>query len=102
MLGNCVWGWKCWEILDGVVVVGYFGCFVLEKNLVFFVEGVVCLLKWEKNVWLLVVGEGFLCDEIEKIMIGYGVGMWVCFVGKFIGKELNDVYVVMDVFVFLL
>jgi glycosyltransferase involved in cell wall biosynthesis len=57
-------------------------------------------LRRDTSAWFLLVGEGPIQEELERLFQEHGVAQRVVMAGKKTGRELQDAYQAMDVFVF--
>lgn len=77
---------KKYNILDNEVIIGHVGRFNTQKNHVFLIEIIKCLLKTKQNYKLFLIGDGQLKDEIEKLVYTTSLSSNVFFLGA-----INDV-----------
>ena len=84
-------------VLDNEIVIGHVGRFVIEKNHEFLVEVFRKILNNNKNVKLLLVGDGPLKKEVLQQVKTVGIQDNVIFAG--IRSDVNRVLQRMDVFV---
>jgi len=82
------------------LVLGHLGRLAPEKNLIYLCRAVSSYLTRDTSAWFLVVGEGPIQEELVRLFQERGVAQRVVLAGKKTGRELQDAYQAMDVFVF--
>lgn len=82
------------------LVLGHLGRLAPEKNLIYLCRAVSIYLRRDTSAWFLLVGEGPIQEELEQLFQEHGVAQRVVMAGKKTGRELQDAYQAMDVFVF--
>ncbi|MFO7753071.1 MAG: glycosyltransferase [Desulfobacteraceae bacterium] len=87
-------------IPKNVPVIGHLGRLAPEKNLRFLAGAVVRVVKQNRQVRFLVVGQGPEKNEIVNIFRREGLEDSLVMPGKLTGKALADAYKAMDVFAF--
>jgi len=83
---------------ENAFVIGYVSRFDKQKNHIFLIDVLKYILRKNINVYLLLVGEGILQDDIKKYVVDLNISDNVLFYG--ISKKVHELYSVMDVFVF--
>lgn len=83
--------------LDNKFVVGHLGRFEPVKNHKFIVETFSEILKIEPNSELLLVGEGYLQDEVKNQVKELGIADKVEFLGK--RSDISELLQAMDLFI---
>ena len=91
---------KKFGIDDSRRCIGHVGRLAREKNLDFLVEGVVDVLKSDKNAVFVLVGKGPELETIERTISTHGLSAQFVHTGVLEGQDLIDVYHAMDLFVF--
>lgn len=86
------------KIADKTLVIGHVGRFAEAKNHRFIVRAFETFLKYETNAKLLLVGDGELRTEIEKMVSVSGIEDSVIFTG--VRSDVADLLQAMDVFLF--
>lgn len=87
-------------IPDDAVVVGHVGRMATEKNLEFLASGVASYLRRNPRAYFVLVGEGPMTDEIQRVMEGMGVVERFRPVGLLQKADLSGAYKAMDIFAF--
>ena len=82
------------------LVLGHLGRLAPEKNLVYLCRAVSAYLSRDSRAHFLLVGEGPIQDELLELFHNAGVKRQVVLAGKKTGRELQDAYQAMDLFVF--
>lgn len=77
--------------------IGHIGRFSAQKNHKFVLDILIEVVKEKPDVLLLLIGEGELRKEIEKLVIEYKLTNHVLFLGTC--NNISDYYQAMDVFV---
>ena len=85
-------------INDDTLVVGHIGRFVQQKNHDFLIDIFGEIHKRNSNSILLLIGQGPLMEEINNKVINLGLNNCVKFLRQ--RNDVNDLYQVMDTFVF--
>lgn len=83
---------------EGKLVIGHIGRFHFQKNHEFVIAVMRALKKKEKNVELLLIGQGELMDAIQKKVGESGLTKEVQFLG--VRSDVAQLYQAMDVFLF--
>ncbi len=83
--------------LDDCLVLGHVGAFRNQKNHTFLLDIFKAATSIEKNIKLLLVGDGPLIDEMKGKARSLGILGDVIFLGK--REDVNELYQAMDVFV---
>lgn len=78
-------------------LIGHIGNFIEQKNHVFVVEMFEMIIKNDKRVKLLLIGDGIKHKEIEKLVVDKGLSENVIFIPRTI--EINKLMMAMDIFV---
>ena len=86
------------EIDDSTLVIGHVGRFVEQKNHKFLIDIFEEIHKQNKNVILLLIGQGPLQDKIKSNVDDLELTDYVKFLGQ--RKDVNDLYQAMDLFLF--
>lgn len=84
-------------IQEGEVLVGHIGNFLEQKNHTFLLDSFSELLKKDSRYRLLLIGEGYLFDEMKEKAHQLGIQESVIFLGK--TTEVAKYYQAMDLFV---
>jgi len=71
-----------------------------EKNILFVINSVKNILKEKKNVKLLILGDGYLKKDVEKIAKEEGFLERIFFVGEVLHSELKNYYACSDIFIY--
>jgi glycosyltransferase involved in cell wall biosynthesis len=85
--------------LLGCFVIGYIGSFSAYEGLDIAVKGVIRLAEDFPNLRLLLVGDGELRPELERIASEGGIADRVIFTGRIAYSEITDFYRLCDVMV---
>lgn len=80
------------------IVIGHIGRFHFQKNHKFVLEIMRDLVKAEKNVELLLIGQGELMEEMKTKVSDYGLEENVQFLG--VRSDIPQLYQAMDLFLF--
>jgi len=88
---------KSLGIPESTYVVGHIGRFMYQKNHKFIVETLNALIKKDKNIILLLVGDGELREKIAAQVHALGLDEKICFLG--LRKDIDALYNAMDIFV---
>ncbi|MED1863912.1 glycosyltransferase family 1 protein [Fictibacillus nanhaiensis] len=84
--------------LEGHLVIGHIGRFIESKNHRFLLQVLSRLVEKNKNVKLLLVGDGDLHAEIQKEAVEEGLAEQIVFAG--LREDIHTMLHSMDVFVF--
>lgn len=85
------------NISDDTLVIGHVGRFMFQKNHAFLLDIFREVCKLNPETVLLLIGEGELREEMEKIVREYELENKVYFLG--LRKDVRELYNAMDVFV---
>jgi glycosyltransferase involved in cell wall biosynthesis len=83
------------QIPDADVVVGYVGRFVPIKNIALLVHAFAAASQRQKNMWLLLAGDGPLRPDVESLAVQCGVHDRVRFLGW--TENLGALYATLDI-----
>lgn len=86
------------KIAEETYVIGHIGSFVKEKNHIFIIETFFQIFQKEKNIVLLLVGEGEELIHIKKNVHELSLDDHVIFYGS--SGDISELYSVMDIFIF--
>lgn len=86
------------KIEDNALVIGHCGRFVEQKNHRFLIDVFNEVHKKREDAVLLLIGQGPLQTEMEEKVKELGIEKSVKFLGQ--RKDINELYSVMDVFLF--
>lgn len=84
--------------IDEKFVIGNIGRLVKQKNHLFLIEILNQLIKMDKNIVLLMIGNGNLRDEINNKVLEYGLKDNILYIDN--TNEINKYMCAMDSFVF--
>ncbi|MDR7079124.1 glycosyltransferase EpsF [Neobacillus niacini] len=84
--------------IENNIVVGHVGRFIESKNHLFLLEILYHLVSRKENIQLLLVGDGKLRAQIERIAIEKGLIKNIRFVG--VRDDIHTMFHSMDIFVF--
>lgn len=71
-----------------------------EKNIIFVINSVKNILREKKNIKLLILGNGYLKKDVEKIAKEEGFLEKIFFVGEVLHSELKNYYACSDIFIY--
>lgn len=89
-----------WGIPDDAFVIGYVGRLTPEKNLIFLSRALAKFLWEEQKARCVIVGDGPLMSDINRVFHCWGVSSRVSCCGILRHQDLVDSYHAMDVFAF--
>lgn len=83
-------------IIDGQMVIGHIGRFMRQKNHKKIINIFNCILKKKPDSILILVGEGSLKTEIQRLVVDLGIEKSVWFLGQ--RDDVASLYQVFDIF----
>ncbi len=89
-----------WALPQSALVLGHLGRLASEKNLVYLARAVINYLHRDPEAWFLLVGEGSIQEKIRRLFEEAGVAGRLVPAGKQTGRDLQDAYQAMDLFLF--
>ncbi|MBL9191895.1 MAG: glycosyltransferase [Opitutaceae bacterium] len=89
-----------WDLPARAPVIGHLGRFAAEKNLPYLAEAITLALKQLPLARALLIGDGPVRADLERIFKEGGVASRVVFTGKLGGAALRDACAAMTVFAF--
>ena len=84
--------------LSNKKVILFVGRFVVEKGLKYFIELIPEIIKSEKNIYIVLIGNGIEKEAIEKMVIEYNISQYVLMPGRFEHLALYAWYKIANVF----
>lgn len=88
------------QIPQNCFIIGHVGRLAEEKNLPYLARSIVCVVKSEKDVFLVVAGRGDAEKKIETVFEAEGCRDRLIMTGSLSGTDLADCYAAMDIFAF--
>ena len=88
------------HIPQNCFIIGHVGRLAEEKNLPYLARSIVCVVKSEKDVFLVVAGKGDAEKKIETVFAAEGCRDRLIMTGSLSGTDLADCYAAMDIFAF--
>jgi len=88
-----------YKISSNTIVLTGVGRFVYKKGFEYLIKSFAKLNKLHKNTMLVLVGDGLLRSEYEKLVDSLGVGGSTLFAGMIQRDDLSGIYNMSDIFV---
>lgn len=83
--------------IEDKTVIGHIGKFIKVKNHAFLIDIVAEMIKKDKNIVCLLIGDGELMDATQKQCKMYGISQYVRFLG--VRSDISELLMCMDVFI---